>query len=419
MTNDMLPPRRNFFNRSHQPPKSAAHHAVPHPAAHPFRTPGTVAAQEETHPATTTAGELLPEKGPKKRRSFKEWLGGLSKKQKIGLGIAAALVVIALAVGAYFLFFNNAPVAQKPVEQIQPPPEPPKPTTVASTLTGRQVDPSVNERPTTAVMIENSQDARPQAGLHEAGVVFEAIAEGGITRFIAIFQDTQPDYVGPVRSVRPYYIQWAMGFDAAIAHAGGSAEALGNMQQWGAKDLNHNSAYFWRVNNRTAPHNLYTSIDKLREYEAQKGYGKANYSGFVRKAEDKAVTPTAKGINLNISSNNFNVHYDYDPATNDYKRHIGGAPHKNERSGTILAPNVVVAMIVPQGRNGIYYTYQTIGSGQVFIFQDGRVTEGIWRKDGNSSQITFTDPSGNPIALNPGQTWITALGSSANLNYAP
>ncbi|MCP5939883.1 DUF3048 domain-containing protein, partial [Klebsiella pneumoniae] len=86
----------------------------------------------------------------------------------------------------------------------------PKPTTVANTLTGLQVAPDVNQRPVTGVMIENSTDARPQSGLDQAGVVFEAIAEGGITRFLALFQDTQPDYVGPVRSSRPYYVQWAL-----------------------------------------------------------------------------------------------------------------------------------------------------------------------------------------------------------------
>jgi len=112
-----------------------------------------------------------------------------------------------------------------------------KPTTEASKLTGVQVDPAVNQRPTTAVMIENSTAARPQSGLDQAGVVFEAIAEGGITRFEAIYQDSQPAYLGPVRSVRPYYIQWALGFDAAIAHVGGSPEALSDIKTWNAKDL--------------------------------------------------------------------------------------------------------------------------------------------------------------------------------------
>lgn len=421
MMNDMLPPRRDDSSKNQQQPaKSSAHHAVPHPAAHPFRSPSSVAAAEEQNPATNSASELLPEKDPKKKRSLKEWWRGLSKKQKIWLWIAAALLVIALSVGAYFLFFkNDAPVAQAPVEQNQEPDAPPPPTTVPSTLTGIEVDPSVNDRPTTAVMIENSQDARPQSGLLTAGVVFEAIAEGGITRFVTIFQDTEPDYIGPVRSVRPYYIQWALGFDAAIAHAGGSAEALQLLQTTGAKDLNHHSSYFWRVSNRTAPHNLYTSMAKLREYEASKGYGKANYTGFVRKPEAKASAASHTKIDMNISSANFKVHYDYDPATNNYLRSIGGVPHKDEKTGAQLSPKVVVALIVPRGQNGIYSTYQVIGSGQVRVFQDGLTFTGTWRKDANSSQIVFSDEAGNPLKLNPGQTWLTALASADQLSYAP
>jgi len=390
---------------------------LPHPAAHPFRTPDAVAAEEE-RPATAPDSTGAGQPPPKKKRSLKEWFHGLSKKQKIILMITAAAVVAGTIIGSYFLFFTEDIQPAKPV--VHKANEPPKPTTVASNLTGLQVDPSVNDRPVTAIMIENSVVARPQSGLNQAGVIFEAIAEGGITRFVALFQDTEPDYIGPVRSVRPYYIQWAMGFDAAIAHAGGSAEGLKSLQQWGAKDLNHNGAYFWRVNSREAPHNLYTSIAKLREYEAKKGYGKANYTPLPRKkGEQPAATPTARSINFTISSANFNVHYDYDLATNSYKRSEGGQPHTDEKSGVQLIPKVVVALIMPQGKSSIYTTYQTLGSGQVLIFQDGLVTTGTWKKDSNSANFTFVDSSGATIGLNPGQTWFTALGSASSVTYAP
>jgi Protein of unknown function (DUF3048) N-terminal domain/Protein of unknown function (DUF3048) C-terminal domain len=419
MIDDLLPRRGEAPRGPGYIRRPVVNHALPHTAAHPFRGPNTVAAHEETQPATTTAGELLPQEPPKPKRSLKTWLKNLSKKQKILLGITAGVLVIAAGVGAYFLFFHDSKPPAKPIVRREEKPEPPPPTTVPSTLTGLEVDPSVNERPTTAIMIENSLDARPQAGLNQAGVVFEAIAEGGITRFIAIFQDSEPDYIGPVRSVRPYYIQWAMGFDAAIAHAGGSTQALNDLKAWGAKDLNHHNSYFWRVNNRVQPHNLYTSIAKLREYETSKGFGKANYTGFARKAEAPSAAPTAKGIDLNISTANFKVRYDYDQATNSYKRGVGGKAHTDEKSGAQLAPKVVIALILPQGKSGVYTTYQTIGSGQVYVFQDGIVNEGTWRKDGNGSQIIFTDMAGQPLKLNPGQTWITALGSASNMTYAP
>lgn len=431
MMNDMLPPNRGqsrsgpgYLPRFSQ--NNGSHHrALPHQAAHPFRSPQFVAAQEEQRSQTNSATELLDEQGgqapppPKKRRSFKEWWRSLSKKKKIILSVITALVLIGLSVAAYFLFFKSdpPPPVKKSPEQKREVVQ--QPTTVPSTLTGLQVDPSVNERPVIAVMIENSVDARPQAGLKDAGVVFEAIAEGGITRFVALFQDTEPDPVGPVRSARPYYIQWIMGFDAAYAHAGGSPEALSNIQQWGTKDLNHHASYFWRVSNRTAPHNLYSSVTKLREYAAQKGFGKSNYTGFSRKVEQPLGSPHAKSIDLNISSANFKAHYDYDSATNSYKRSVGGAPHNDEKSGSQITPKVVVALVMPQGKNGVYTTYGTIGSGVMYVFQDGFVTEGTWRKDANNSQFVFTDKSGKVLKLNPGQTWISILGSSANLSYSP
>jgi Protein of unknown function (DUF3048). len=284
--------------------------------------------------------------------------------------------------GVYFAFFAEKPHQPiAPVTNQEPEEEEPEPTTVPSSLSGLPVDPSINERPVTAVMIENSMEARPQAGLLEAGVVFEAIAEGGITRFVALYQDTEPDYVGPVRSARPYYMTWLLGFDATYAHAGGSPEALSLINQWRVKDLPHDNAHYWRVSSRFAPHNLYTSIPKLREYAAAKGFGKSNFTPLPRKEkEEPAATPTARSIDFNISSFNYNVHYDYDPATNSYKRSEGGAPHTDERSGAQLSPKVVVALIIPQGRNGIYYTYQTVGSGQAFIFQDGIVKTGTWKR---------------------------------------
>lgn len=393
-----------------------AHPARGNNARAGFTPPAEVAAAEEQNEGTAT---IPPAAQPAKKRSCKQWLHSLSKKQKIAGTIVAAIVAAGAIIGAYFLFFSPEAPVSLPVAQKQVTKEAPKPTTVASTLTGLQVDPAVNDRPVTAIMIENSLDARPQSGLNQAGVVFEAVAEGGITRFLTLFQDTEPDYIGPVRSVRPYYIQWALGFDAAIAHAGGSPQGLAGLTQWGAKDLNHANGYFWRVNNRAAPHNLYTSIAELHKYEAAKGYGKSTFTSLSRKAEQPSTAPTAKSINFNISSANFAVHYDYDATTNSYKRSEGGAAHTDEKSGAQLTPKVVVALVVPQGISGQYTTYTAIGSGQVSIFQDGNVQTGSWKKDSNNAQFTFTDNNGAEIKLNPGQTWFTALGSADRITYTP
>lgn len=421
MIDGFLPRKRRLDASPHHNKPAASHVVVSDHSKDRFRPPEEVAAaDEQAAPQTTT--EPAPQ--PKPKRSRKEWLKNLSTKQKVLLTVAAVVVASGAIIGAYFAFFAERP--HQPIAVItnhQSEDKTPAPTTVASSLSGLQVDPSVNDRPVTAVMIENSMDARPQSGLDQASVVFEAIAEGGITRFVALFQDTEPDYIGPVRSARPYYITWLLGFDAAYAHAGGSAEALSLISQWRVKDIPHHNSYYWRINSRAAPHNLYTSMAKLHEYEAVKGYGKPNFTPLARKdKEQPAATPTAKTIDLNISSAAFNVHYDYDAATNSYNRSEGDAPHLNvDQAGnkTQIAPKTVVALIMPQGKNGIYYTYQTIGSGQVFIFQDGTVTTGTWKKDNNSANLTFTDANGAEIKLNPGQTWFTALGNANQVTYAP
>ncbi len=297
------------------------------------------------------------------------------------------------------------------------------PVTVASTLSGLIVDPSLNARPVIGVMIENSEDARPQSGLSQAGVVFEAIAEGGITRFLALYQDNAPDDIGPIRSARPYYVQWALGFDAAYAHVGGSPEAIANIRDWGVKDLDqfYNSNSYRRVSNRFAPHNVYSGINTLMQTAVSKGYSTSNFVGFERKIESAANIPTARTININISSFTYNTSYIYDPVTNSYPRSEAAAPHIDANTNVQLNPKVVIALVMPYstGGDGYHSEYLTIGTGQAFIFQDGLITIGQWSKASNTSQLSFTDVNGLVIKLNPGQTWITAVANATAVIYAP
>jgi hypothetical protein len=296
--------------------------------------------------------------------------------------------------------------------------------TVASNLTGLQVSREVNNRPVTGVMIENSTFARPQSGRRQAGIVFEAVAEGGITRFLALYQDIQPDYVGPVRSVRPYYLLWDLGFDAPIAHVGGSPEALADISTWGAKDLDQffNANYYQRISSRVAPHNVYTNIAQLNNLESSRNYKPSVFTGFLRKPDSPSKQPSASSIDLSISSSDYNPHYDYSAVSNTYTRNISGQPDQDLlSSGSLvpITPKVVIAMVMQQGieADDKHTSYNTIGSGQVYIFQDGNVTTGTWQKAGIGAQITFTDANNQPIKLNAGQTWLTAVGSPSNVSY--
>jgi len=336
----------------------------------------------------------------------------LSTKQWLLLGSGALVLLLVTGFGAYYLRHRLTRVTTS-VAYIKPKPVLKKPTIVTSNLTGLPIDPSLKSHPVTAVMIENSPDARPQSGLLNAGIVYEAIAEGGITRFMALYQAEQPDYIGPIRSVRPYYLDFLMPFDAAVAHVGGAPQALSDIKTLGVKDLDqfYSGSSYTRITSRYAPHNVYTSMAELNKLETTKGYTTSTYSAFPRKKEAPAKTPTAQSIDFPISGYLYSVHYDYDAKTNAYKRSEGGQPHIDERSGTQLEPKVVIALEMSRGidGDGEHTDYGTVGSGAMYVFQDGLVTGGTWHKATRQAQFSFADGSGAAIKLNPGQTWITIV----------
>jgi hypothetical protein len=215
-----------------------------------------------------------------------------------------------------------------------------------------------------------------------------------------------------------------MGFDAAYAHVGGSPDALNDIKAWGTKDMNqfYNGSSYHRVSSRPAPHNVYTSIATLNQLESQKGFS-STFQGFPRGKAAAAATPTASSIDLHLSGPTYDPHYSYNAATNSYDRSEAGKPHTDLNTGKQLSPNVVIAIVVPLSRgaldaSGAYYSnYTTTGSGQAYVFQNGSLTMGTWAKTDNSAQITFTGADGQPIKLNPGQTWISAVSSSNQVVY--
>jgi len=345
----------------------------------------------------------------------------LSRKQWIVVGLVFILLIGGGVYAKSYLAKRYTRLAKEPPAKAIP--KPPKPTTEPSHLTGVEVPVEMNARPITGVMIENSPDARPQSGLKDAGIVYEAIAEGGITRFLALYQEGQPDYIGPVRSARPYYLDWLMPFEAAIAHVGGSPEALAQIKSLGVRDLDQfaNAGAYQRISQRYAPHNVYTSMAQLDALQKAKGFASSNFTPYDRKKEAPNATPTARSIDFGLSGFLYNPHYDYDVATNSYKRSEGGKPHVDEKSGTQLQPKVVVALVMAYAiqSDGKHSEYTTTGSGVMYVFQDGIVTQGTWAKADRKAPFKFTDANGAVLKLNAGQTWITAVGLQSGVSYKP
>lgn len=336
--------------------------------------------------------------------------------------------------------------------------------TVYSNLTGLALG-SADEvkAPAYCIQTPNGMDgARPQAGLNEAGVVFEAIAESGITRFAAIYQNPKSAIIGPIRSLRLYYLEWDTPFDCTIVHAGGAPDALKAVSSGGYKDLTENYSYMYRGTYGSRRwNNLFTTSSLLAKMNSDRGYGGSDIKGFNRMTpaeSDKSrvealveeklnITEASSGKTSNLAAKtssiavnfgglvNFNVRYEYDPASNSYLRsYASGTAHdvyncpdgdlgeKNPEDNCTLkqlAPSVVAVMVVPEKRASDNYheDITTIGSGDAYVFQNGSSVKGSWKKASRDEQIKFYDESGLEITLAPGQTFVEAVPNYGSVEY--
>lgn len=326
--------------------------------------------------------------------------------------IVGALFISVAGIAAYALLASQP---EQPALQTQPKPKkilPPK--KYYSPLTGEEVkDEAATKQAVTAIMIENSPDARPQSGVKQAGIVYEAVAEGGITRFLTLHQQDKPQIIGPVRSLRMYYVDWLAPYNASVAHIGGSAASLAEIRNGHYRDIDQffNSAAYWRATDRYAPHNVYTSFEKLDALNQSKGYTESTFQGFSRTDGKPNKEPSAKNITINISGPAYNTAYTYDAATNTYARFLAGEPHLDREDGQIT-PSVVIALkvdMVHVMEDGYRESITTTGSGGAIIFQNGTAIEATWHKANRAAPITFTDTAGKDIPLVRGQTWISAV----------
>ncbi len=358
----------------------------------------------------TTPPDIAKSRGQK----FVAWL----KKHWIAL----AIIVSALIATAVFLYLIQQKYSTQQTVDVATSAQPKKPERYFSLLTGKELgDAESKKLPVTAVMIENSPEARPQSGLKKAGVVYEAVAEGGITRFLALYQHNKPELIGPVRSLRLYYLEWASAYQASVAHVGGSYNALESVRSDSQRDLDQffNPDTYWRSSDRYAPHNVYTSGAKLDELNQAKGYNESVFTSFKRADGKPSEEPNASTIYVNFSSALFNTGYAYHKESNTYLRSLGGEAHNDREEGQ-LAPDVLVVMKVEtQSRGGTdgYQDLVTTGSGQAYVFQNGTVSEVTWRKDSANEPLQLLDGEGTPVTLNRGQTWIAAITSTGSVSW--
>lgn len=276
-------------------------------------------------------------------------------------------------------------------------------------------------RPALSVKVENTPDARPQAGIDQADVLYEEVVEGGITRFVAMFNSTVPQVVGPVRSVRAEDpdIVWPVG--GIFAYSGGAQVNVDAINAAPVHAVDEDAAGAAMVRNepsqpqRDAPHNLYGIGPALF---ALGGDPKPPGPLFTYVAKD-APPVTGQGV---LS---FHVGFDpgYDPTwtwnatSGTWDRSIGGTPQTVTGPGHISPANVVVQFTTYTGEGEA----QTVGEGDVWVFTDGTLRQGRWTRPDKGQPAKYVDAGGNPIPLRPGRTWVEVLpvGSAVDVTAAP
>lgn len=311
----------------------------------------------------------------------------------------------------------------EPVEA--PEPEPVLP--YAYPLTGVPTDELVTKRPI-VVMVENSPAARPQTGLHEADIVYEVLAEGDITRFIAVYQSVASEEIGPVRSIRPYFVELGRALDGILVHAGWSQEAMNLMVK---HKLNHldqvygDHDFYWRDKSRKAPHNLYTSVELIEKgAEARKfrAEWEAPVLNFASEANPVRVTASSGQPATHVTIpylQSYTVAYDYDEASGEYMRSMKGEPHRDKKSETRLtATNVMIVeaphRIVDQvGRREV----DVFGPGKGYLLQDGRQREIVWKLKDGVIRAYAEEGDTIDLPLLPGKTWVQIVPSLSKVTF--
>ncbi len=301
--------------------------------------------------------------------------------------------------------------------------------TAVTLLTGEPVSASVEAarrglRPV-AVMMDNAPGAFPHTGLDHADIVIEALVEGGITRFFAVFHSQEAARIEPVRSARTPFLYWALEYDALYAHVGssdtpGDADAAGQMFEWGIADLDMAGvafAAYFRDPDRPAPHNVVTSTGELRLAAEGLGYDHAPKIEPWRYRSASTVTGgvVVPSVEIKLAEwSRTEIRWDWDAGSGRYLRWQDGERHVDGETNKQLAfANVAVifaaSSVVDEGGHVLI---DALGQGDAVVLTGGQFIRGTWRKPIRESRTRFYGPDGVEVRFAPGPTWIEVVDPS-------
>lgn len=269
-----------------------------------------------------------------------------------------------------------------------------------------------------AVMIDNHEDALPQGGLNDAYMVYEIIVEGGESRLMALFKGAEPEQIGPVRSARHYFLDYALENDAIYTHFGWSPQAQSDISSLGVNNINgliESSVTFWRTKDKYSPHNVGTTIEKLKAVAEKRGYRLTSDNESVLHYVTDDVTLengiAADTVTIPYSGNWNTVKYTYDPETMRYQRYSKGVEEKDWMTGEAtttkniiitFARNYTLSDSENKGRQGLY----NVGTLDGYYITNGKAIKITCEKTSRTSKTIYRDIDGNIIDVNDGNTFV-------------
>ena len=283
-----------------------------------------------------------------------------------------------------------------------------------------------NDRPI-AVMIDNHSGAWPQANLNKAYMVYEIVVEGGETRLMALFKGQNLEKIGPVRSSRHYFLDYALENDAIYVHHGWSPQAQSDIASLGVNNINgiqESSSSFWRVKDKSAPHNLFTSTESILKIAERKGYSKTSNKKSVLNYVSNEVEMPSTAVNATSvtipHSNLQTVKYEYDEQSKTYKRYARNKLQTDYVTGeSVTTKNIIITMCENymltdsenKGRQGL----KNIGTFKGYYITDGKAIEIQCIKNARNEQTVYKDLNGKEIEVNDGNTFVNICPIDANL----